>query len=455
MTSRSRFALFLALCACASEPAVPKKVVIEERPPSADQVAAAEAEVARAEAQAKAAAEQAERAAERERLAQQAAQEAAARATQQEAAARAQREQAEAAAAAARAAADAKAAQAAAVKEAEVTIKPDPLAPVDGDFVPQVLPLPADPSYFAPLAGFQAMDIPADNPLTPEKAALGRQLYHDPRLSGDGQLSCYSCHVCEKGLTDGKALGQGAFGKPLTRSAPSMWNVGYHWALYWDGRAPSLEKQAFAAWKGVNMGAAEPQKVVDALNAIPGYRAQFQAVFGAPASVDNVPQALAAHMRTIVGGRTPFDRWQAGDTSALGASAVRGWEVFQRVGCKECHAGVLFTDLQFHNVGIGMDKAEPDLGRFKVTNVEQDKGGFKTPTLRDIAQSAPYFHDGSAATLEDAVDVMLGGGKPNPWLSTDKLKPAQVTPQERADLLEFLRSLDEPCDQPAPPLPPG
>ncbi|MBM3985048.1 MAG: cytochrome-c peroxidase, partial [Planctomycetes bacterium] len=354
--------------------------------------------------------------------------------------------------------------EAAAIRLAEASTPPDPASPVVAGviavgqqapaFRPQVLPLPADPSDYAPLPGFQAMDIPADNPLTPEKAALGRQLYHDPRLSGDGQLSCYSCHVCEYGLTDGKALGQGAFGKPLTRSAPTMWNIGYHWALYWDGRAPTLEKQALAAWKGANMGAAEPQKIVDRLNAIPGYRAQFESVFGGPATVDSVPAALAAHMRTIVGGRTAWDRWQAGDEAAVSAAAKQGWEVFQRVGCKECHAGVLFTDLQFHNVGIGMHRPEPDLGRFKASNVEQDKGAFKTPTLRDVSNSAPYFHDGSAPTLEDAVDVMLAGGKPNPWLSTDKLKPATVSAAERAALIEFLKSLDERCEVELPPLPP-
>jgi cytochrome c peroxidase len=178
-------------------------------------------------------------------------------------------------------------------------------------------------------------------------------------------------------------------------------------------------------------------------------------VFGEAASVDNVPKALAAYMRTIVGGHTPWDRYQAGDASAVSPSAKRGAEVFQRAGCAECHAGALFTDMQFHNVGIGMEAPEPDLGRFKTSNEEKDKGAFKTPTLRDITDSAPYFHDGSAATLEEAVDLMLGGGKPNPWLSTDKLKKVVVTPQERADLLEFLRALDERCDLTAPPLPPG
>jgi cytochrome c peroxidase len=331
---------------------------------------------------------------------------------------------------------------------------PPPAKPAVQAFVPEVKPLPADVTDYAPLAGYQAMEIPADNPLTPEKAALGRQLWYDTRLSGDGKLSCYSCHVCEKGLTDGVALNKGAFGKALTRSAPTMWNVGYHWALYWDGRSPTLEKQALAAWKGANMGATEPEKIAAQLNAIPGYAEQFSKVFGGPATPDNVAMALASHMRTIVGGHTPFDRWQAGDASAVSDGAKRGFEVFNKSGCNTCHAGLLFTDMQFHNVGIGMDKTEPDLGRFKVSNLEQDKGAFKTPTLRDIAQSAPYFHDGSVPTLEQAVDLMLAGGRPNPWLAKDKLKPVLLPAQERMDLIEFLRTLDEACDMPAPPLPP-
>jgi cytochrome c peroxidase len=325
--------------------------------------------------------------------------------------------------------------------------------PVMPAFKPEVLPLPADVKDYAPLHGYEAMPIPADDPLTAEKAALGRQLYYDQRLSGDGKHSCYGCHVCEHGLTDGVALNKGAFDKPLTRSAPTLWNIGFHWALYWDGRAPSLEKQALAAWKGANMGA-DPDKIAASLNAIPGYADQFKAQFKGPATPDNVSMALASYMRTIVGGHTPWDRWQAGDASAVSDSAKRGFEVFQKAGCVQCHAGVLFTDVQFHNVGIGMDKPDADVGRFKVSNKEEDKGAFKTPTLRDIARSAPYFHDGSVATLEQAVDLMLAGGKPNQWLSKDKLKPVLLPATERGDLLEFLKSLDETCSMPAPPLPP-
>jgi cytochrome c peroxidase len=323
-------------------------------------------------------------------------------------------------------------------------------------FRPEIVPLPADADDYAPIERYQAMEIPADNPLTAEKAALGKQLYFDARLSGDGERSCYGCHTCEQGLTDGRATALGAFDKPLTRASPTLWNIGYHWAYYWDGRAPSLEAQAAAAWTGGNMGAKERQAgIIAAINAMPGYRAQFESVFGAGADAENIPEALAAYMRTIISDDTPWDRWQKGDEDAVSEAAKRGWQVFQDKGCTECHAGVLLTDQQFHNVGIGMDAEEPDVGRFEVTNDEQDMGAFKTPTLRDIAQSAPYFHDGSIATLEEAVQFMLDGGRDNPHLSRDKLKPQQATPQEQADLIEFLESLDQPCDGTAPVLPAG
>jgi len=429
------------LAACTGGTAT-KKNIVEERPPAAEAYPMAQADASRAAAE------------------EQEAKEAAARAAAQEAAARAEKEAALQKAAAARAELDRSAGEAASLKQKQIDTMPDPESPFDyslesagSSFRPQVTPLPGDPAAYAPLPGFQEMAIPADNPLTAEKAALGRQLYYDQRLSGDGKHSCYGCHVREHGLTDGLALCTRGADKPLTRSAPTMWILPGLWALYWDGRAPTLEKQAMGAWKGVNMGATDPETIVAQLNAVPGYRAQFQVVFGGPVTSDNVTKALASYMRTIVGGHTPFDAWLAADNTAISEAAVRGWDVFQRAGCAQCHSGVLITDMQFHNIGIGMDKADPDLGRFKVTNLEQDKGAFKTPTLRDVSRSAPYFHDGSAATLEEAVDLMLAGGKPNPWLSVNLLKRVELGTRERADLLEFLRSLDEPCDFTTPPLP--
>jgi cytochrome c peroxidase len=327
------------------------------------------------------------------------------------------------------------------------------------DFKPEIPPLPGDPAAYGPLERYEPMKVPADNPMTAEKAALGWQLFFDKRLSGDGALSCYSCHLNEKGLTDGVALGKGGFGKPLTRSSPTLWNIGYHQLTYWDGRADSLEKQAMAAWKGVNMGAKDPGKdeiradILQTLNGLPGYAAQFKNVFGGPATAANVAQALACYMRTIISRDTPWDRYQRGDKTAVSASAVRGWETFQKAKCTNCHSGVLFTDQQFHNVGIGMSADKPDLGRFNVSKVEKDKGAFKTPTLRDVVDSAPYFHDGSVKTLEEAVRLMLGGGLDNPHLDRANLEKTELSDAEFKDLIEFLRALDEPTRLKEPALP--
>jgi cytochrome c peroxidase len=319
-------------------------------------------------------------------------------------------------------------------------------------FEPEVRALPAEPGEYDPIDRYDYMPIPSDNALTAEKAALGRQLYYDPRLSGDGVRSCYGCHVCEHGLTDGQPTALGAFDKQLSRSSPTMWNIGYHENLYWDGRAPSLEKQALAAWKGGNMGAKDTTTVLATLAGLPGYARQFEAVFGEAPSEDNVTKALASYMRTIISDDTPWDRWQKGDEDAVSDQAKRGYAVFQELGCVECHAGVLFTDQQFHNVGVGMDAESPDVGRFKVTGEVVDTGAFKTPTLRDITRSAPYFHNGSVATLEEAVRQMATGGLPNPHLS-DKLKANAPSDEQVGDLMAFLASLEQPCDDSQPELP--
>jgi len=301
---------------------------------------------------------------------------------------------------------------------------------------------PTDDDGYSPLKRFEAMNIPADNPITLAKATLGRQLYYDHRLSGDGSRSCYSCHTVENGLTDGLPTAIGAYEKKLTRSAPTMWNVGYHENWYWDGRASTLEGQARAAWTGGNMGARNTDSVIAVINAIEGYKSQFQSVFGEDATADNIPQALATYMRTIISDDTPWDRWQKGDSSAISTAAKRGAEVFENSNCDACHSGVLFTDLQFHNVGVGMAAEDYDVGRFKVTNEEQNRGAFKTPTLRDIARSGPYFHNGYASTLIEAVKIMTGGGIANPHLDA-LLEPQELTDQELADLLEFLGTLSQ------------
>ena len=305
---------------------------------------------------------------------------------------------------------------------------------------------------FPQLSSYEPMSIPADNPMTPEKVALGRQLFFDERLSADGSRSCYSCHLCEHGLSDGRAQALGAGNKYLSRHTPTLWNIGYHKEFGWDGKSPSLENQALSAWTGANMGA-NADEIVAKLNALQDYKTQFQKVFQSDATPDNVVKAIAAFERTIVSGNTAWDRWKAGDNTALSQSAWRGWNIFQAIKCNNCHDGVLFTDQQYHNVGIGTDLQDPDPGRLKVTNNPQDTGAFKTPTLRDVAKAGPYFHDGSVETLEGAVDIMLAGGMPNKYLDKKNLEPHKLLPEQREDLLNFLRSLTTDCTLTKPALP--
>jgi len=176
-------------------------------------------------------------------------------------------------------------------------------------------------------------------------------------------------------------------------------------------------------------------------------------VFQSDATADNIMKAISAFERTIISGNTAWDRYQAGDKSAISESAFRGSNIFKTIKCSNCHDGVLFTDQQYHNIGIGMDQPTPDGGRANFTKKPEDTGAFKTPTLRDIAKSAPYFHDGSAKTLEEAVDIMLAGGKPNEHLDKKNLTPQKVLPEQREDLLNFLRSLTVDCTLKKPPLP--
>jgi cytochrome c peroxidase len=207
-----------------------------------------------------------------------------------------------------------------------------------------------------------------------------------------------------------------------------------------------------AAWSGPNMGASgnagapDMATVCANLDAIPGYRDQFQAVFGEACTPDNAAKAVAAFMRTIVSAGSAWERFRSGDTAAFSEQAQRGWTIFnEKAKCINCHDGLLLTDLQYHNTGIGMGVPNPDPGRAKPSGDVKDTGAFKTPTLLDISKSAPYFHDGSVATLEEAVDLMLKGGIPNPHLDETNFadaKKANLTAEERDDLLAFLRALD-------------
>ena len=304
------------------------------------------------------------------------------------------------------------------------------------------------------IPGYEEMKIPADNPMTASKVELGKMLFYDKRLSADGTKSCYECHQKEHGLTDGLPTAIGAFNAKLPRSSPTLWNIGYHSAFYWDGRSPSLEAQGKAAWSGGNMGAwghgvkdkedrVSTKEIADKIGAIPGYKEQFQRVFNGPATPENIIAAICAFERTIVADKSAWVRFRSGDQTAFTEDAKRGWLVFsEKAKCNNCHDGLLLTDQQYHNVGIGMDAPKPDMGRGAISKDEKETGAFKTPTLLDISKSAPYFHNGSVATLEEAVDLMVNGGKKNKFLDTKNLKAVKLTKAEKTDLLAFLKALD-------------
>jgi cytochrome c peroxidase len=308
--------------------------------------------------------------------------------------------------------------------------------------MPKADPLPDAPKYAS------EMKIPADNPLTPEKVHLGKQLFFDKRLSKDGSASCQTCHVPEKGWTDGEKLSKKVGGAMNTRHSPTMINVGYNDLWYWDGRAETLEKNVLAAWKG-QLGA-EPDKIAEAVGKIPGYEVQFRTIFGSNATPDTIAKALASFIRTIRAGDAPWDKIDkdSSDKSKEAEAARRGFAIFRgKAGCAACHAPPMFTDNGFHNVGIGFDKdvKEPDLGRGKITNNKDDNGKFKTPTLRNVGTHPPYFHDGRAATLDEAIDYMLSGGLPNDNLDK-QLKKVTLTKPEREDLVAFIKSLEAPAE---------
>lgn len=290
----------------------------------------------------------------------------------------------------------------------------------------------------------ESIFIPEDNPLTEEKIALGKQLYFDKRLSADNTVACASCHNPRFGFTDGQPFSSGIKGQKGGRSAPTSINRVFSVEQFWDGRAATLEDQAKGPIANpIEMGFTH-EAVIKKLRGIKGYRDQFKQVFGTEEfTIDHVAKAIASYERTILSGNSLFDRFEAGDKTALSPAAQKGLELFRdknKANCVTCHAGFNFTDESYHNIGVGMDKPKPDLGRNEQTKKDDDRGAFKTPTLRDIALSAPYFHDGSAKTLEEVVEFYDKGGIKNQWLSKE-IKPLKLTAEEKAALLEFMKSL--------------
>lgn len=295
---------------------------------------------------------------------------------------------------------------------------------------------------------------PADNPTTPEKVELGRLLYFDPRLSSTGTVSCNSCHNLMLGGDDNRAFAMGVHGKTGGRSAPTVWNAAFSKVQFWDGRAASLEEQA----KGpvvapVEMGMRDLDHVMARIRAIPGYEPYFVRAFGKdkPMTIDNAARAIAAFERTMITPNSPYDRFVKGDSEALDAQQQRGMKTFAEVGCTGCHSGPAFNGngafMKFptftDNSYVAKYDFMADKGRFEATGKEADKHLWKVPTLRNIALTAPYFHNGAVTTLDEAVRVMA-----RVQLNRD-LSDAQV-----ADIVAFLNGLTgEFPEQPLPRLP--
>jgi cytochrome c peroxidase len=340
----------------------------------------------------------------------------------------------------------------------------------------------------APL-GLPPVPVPADNPQTPEKIALGDRLFHEERFSIDGKVSCATCHAREKGFTDHRRVSEGHNGLTGTRNAPTVINSAYMETLFWDGREPDLEGQSTQPpINPVEGGLPDHAALLAVIRGDPSYVETFKTVYGVDAgdiTIDHYADAIASFERTLIAGDSPFDRYQyGGDPTAMSPAAIRGLAVYTGQGrCVSCHTieqnQALFTDNRFHNIGVGfknirgrvgeiaadfmqaknegadVDKtvlSDPDaseLGRFAVSEDINKIGAFKTPSLRNIELTAPYMHDGSQETLEDMVEFYNNGGRVNPddpfspFLSGG-IRPLNLSDQQKADLVEFLKALTSP-----------
>jgi len=341
-------------------------------------------------------------------------------------------------------------------------------------------PLPA-------LASLPAAPIPANNPMREDKLRLGRLLFFDPRLSGDASTSCASCHVPEMGWAHSDPLARGYPGHRLWRNNPGVLNTAHYTRLMWDGTLDSLEAQARAAMQAPVEGNGKASMVEMRLRFIPEYVALFRQVFNDEwPKLDHAWEAIAAFERTLVSDprRVPFDRYLAGETTALSESARRGLALFEgKAGCIQCHYGPLASDEGFHALGVPRQPLydshplvqiavrwqnsqrdappavyrdqEEDLGRYYGTRAPDDIGKFRTPTLRELKYTAPYMHNGALATLREVVDFFDAGGGPAPNKSP-LLKPLGLSEEEKRDLVAFLESLsmEQPLLMDAPALPP-
>lgn len=282
------------------------------------------------------------------------------------------------------------------------------------------------------------------------KVRLGRMLFFDKRLSRDGDMSCATCHDPQKGFADGRALALGFRGATLRRHTPTVLNAVYNKTQFWDGRAATLAEQAMGPiMASGEMNMVSEEELIRRLNAVGLYRDMFSSVYGSAPTLKFVGDAIASFETTLTTPDSRFDRYARGAKSALTDQEKRGLGLFvSKANCSQCHSGMNFTDDKFHNLGAmpGAETRQKDLGRFEITKSDEDTGAFKTPTLRNVAQTGPYMHDGSLATLEEVVDYYSNGG--GTGRKSNLVMKLELTVQEKADLVAFLRSLSGTIPQP-------
>lgn len=299
----------------------------------------------------------------------------------------------------------------------------------------------------SPPLGLPPIPWPKNNPYSKEKAELGRLLYFDKRLSSNHTVSCATCHNSPCGYGDCEAIAIGIDETKGTRHSPTIINSAYFRALFWDGRASSLEEQC----EGPLANTKEMTKIpepheahkfcVDEVKDIPGYKPLFKKAFGdGEITLDQISQAIATFERTVLSGNSPYDRYMAGDRTAMTQEQIQGMKVFKKSGCMNCHIEPIFTDDRFHNIGVGMNAPNPDLGRYLITHNEKDWGAFKTPPLREVAHSGPYMHDGSIETLMGVIDYYNEGGIPNKNLHP-LMRPLNLSDEDKKALLSFMEAL--------------
>jgi len=304
--------------------------------------------------------------------------------------------------------------------------------------------LPGDLAARKPPAGLvadKAKQAPVDR-RTKRRIRLGRRLFFDPLLSKDRSLACASCHDPAHGFSDPRPVSIGIGGARGTRNAPSLFNVALGRTFFWDGRAASLEEQAKGPIENPRELGTRLVDVVARLKASPDYTAAFAESFADGVTADNLAKAIASFERVLLLGNSRVDRFRGGEATALTSAQRQGLWIFESRGrCWRCHSGGNFTDERFHNTGVGADRPDPDPGRMAVTKRLADRGRFKTPTLRGVARTAPYMHDGRTKTLRAVAEFYNKGGVGNARLDPI-IGPLGLSEKELGFLVEFLKALD-------------